>query len=192
MTNALHQRDQRVEIAYDVQWSDDGDDNNCFGLLTLAELRTFLTTQFDAGNEVVVTKFCGMLQVGRGRYYKHGDGTFSVSDESPLITGLIQLLKLSERMGPLSQTREAATERPCLSFKKAFLRSVLGEAGGPTQIMNLRREGEARTFIYAQALNEYWYHLTHSGRYINFPKPEYGQALIEALQSYALEQSTPA
>ena len=104
----------------------------------------------------------------------------------------MQLLKLNERMDPLSQKREAATERPCLSFKKEFLRSVLEEAGGPTQIMNLKREGEARTFIYSQALNEHWYHLTHDGRYINFPKPEYAQALIVALQSYALEQSVPA
>jgi hypothetical protein len=132
-----------------------------------------------------------VLPVGKGSYRKHGDGAFSVSEQSPLIVGLVQLLKLNERMAPLSQNREAATEKPCLRFKKEFLRSVLEEAGGPTQIMDLKREGEARTFLYAQALNGHWYHLTHDGRYINFPKPEYAQALITALQSYALEQSVP-
>ncbi len=192
MTRPIEQQGQSLEITYDVQWSDDGDGYNCFGTLTLEGLRTFLTTELCAEREVIVTKFCGMLQVGRGHYYKHGDGTFSLSCESPLIAGLIQLLKLSERMDSLSRKREAATERPCLTFKKAFLRSVLEEAGGPTQIMDLKREGEARTFIYAQALNGFWYHLTHDGRYINFPRPEYAQALIVALQCYALEQGVPA
>src|SRR5579875_3620809 len=40
------------------------------------------------------------------------------------------------------------------------------EAGEPTQILDLKREGEARTFLYApQALNGFWYHLAHNGRY---------------------------
>jgi hypothetical protein len=191
MTRAIDQQGQKVEITYDVQWSDDGDDSNCFGPLTQADLRTILAGRLYAGSEVVVTKCCGVLPVGKGSYRKHGDGAFSVSEQSPLIVGLVQLLKLNERMAPLSQNREAATEKPCLRFKKEFLRSVLEEAGGPTQIMDLKREGEARTFLYAQALNGHWYHLTHDGRYINFPKPEYAQALITALQSYALEQSVP-
>ncbi len=189
MERSFGQQNQKVEITYDVQWSDDGGIDNSYGPLTQADLRAFLSARLYAGSEVVVTKCCGVLQVGNGCYHKYDDGSFSVSRESPLMAGLLPLLGLPQQGVPLSQVQTALMERPCLRFKKAFLHSVLEEAGWPTFIMDLKREGEARAFVYAQDLNGYWYHLTRNGRYINFPNPRYAQALIVALQCYALEQS---
>jgi|ERR1019366_4530986 hypothetical protein len=126
MTRPIDRQDQKVEMTYDVQWSDYGDDDNCFGPLTQEDLRTFLTAQFYAGRDVVVTKCCGALQVGKGHYHKHGDGTFSVICESLLIGGLMQVLELTQRMVPSSQMPEAATEKQGLRFKKAEYPSSSG------------------------------------------------------------------
>ena len=70
-------------------------------------------------------------------------------------------------------------------FKGEFLRRIIEEAGGPMQVIGLEIKGERRFFIHRCASDSrLQYHLTHNGRYINFPRREYAQALIAALQSY--------
>jgi hypothetical protein len=133
MTRLIDQQDQKVEITYDVQWSDYGDDDNCFGPLTQEDLRTFLTAQFYTGKDVVVTKCCGALQVGKGHYHKHGDGTFLCH------------LRVVANSGPHTTAQTGRIDSPF--------------------------EPSTGTFIYSRALNGHWYHLTHNGRCINFPKP---------------------
>jgi hypothetical protein len=72
-----------------------------------------------------------------------------------------------------------------MRFKSEFLRRIIEEAGGPMHVIGLEIKGERRFFIYHCALDgRLQYHLTHNGRYINFPRLEYAQGLVEALQSY--------